>query len=104
MATRPKHPLLVAIVGGSGSGKSRLADELQTALGKSAGRLSLDDFYRDRSHLSAARRATINFDNPKAIDWISFEHVLANCLCRRKTRIPRYDFSTHCRRSQSKML
>jgi uridine kinase len=94
---RPKHPLLVAIVGGSGSGKSRLADELQAALGSSAGRLWLDDFYRDRSHLSPARRARINFDEPKAIDWTAFERALNRCFHWRNRRIPRYDFNTHCR-------
>jgi uridine kinase len=95
---------LVAIVGGSGSGKSRLAEELQAALEKSAGRLSLDDFYRDRSHLSAARRARINFDNPAAIDWPAFERVLDRCLNWKDAQVPDYDFTTHCRRRCSKVL
>lgn len=101
---KPKQPLLVAIVGGSGSGKSWLADKLQAALSPDAGRLSLDDFYRDRSHLSPAQRERINFDRPSAIDWPAFERVLNCCLRLRKTRIPRYDFSTHCRLSHSKVL
>jgi uridine kinase len=98
---KPKPPLLVAIVGGSGSGKSWLAEKLQTALGSNAGRLSLDDFYRDRSHLSPAQRARINFDNPAAIDWTEFERVLNCVLHWRKTQVPRYDFTTHCRLPRS---
>jgi len=101
---KPKQPLLVAIVGGSGSGKSWLAEKLQTALGSNAGRLSLDDFYRDRSHLSPAQRARINFDNPAAIDWPAFEHALNSCLRSKKTQIPQYDFRTHCRLPRSKTL
>src|SRR5689334_19369399 len=48
-ASSAVKPLLVAIVGGSGSGKTWLAKKLQAALGDRAARLSLDDFYRDRS-------------------------------------------------------
>lgn len=101
---KPKPPFLVAIVGGSGSGKSWLAEKLQTTLGSKAGRLSLDDFYRDRSHLTPAQRARINFDNPAAIDWPAFEHALNSCLRLKKTQIPQYDFRTHCRLPRSKTL
>lgn len=101
---KPKQPLLVAIVGGSGSGKSWLAEKLQVALAPNAGRLSLDDFYRDRSHLSPAQRARINFDNPAAIDWPAFERVLNSCLRWREAQVPCYDFTTHCRVLHSRVL
>ncbi len=88
---------LIAIVGGSGSGKSCLADQLQRALGARAGRVSLDDFYRDRSHLPPGRRARINFDHPRAIDWEEFAHVLETLLQGKAASAPVYDFATHCR-------
>ncbi len=75
----PHSPRLVALVGGSGAGKSWLADRLQRALGTDAGRLSLDDFYYDRSHLPPKRRAHVNFDHPRAIDWRSVERALKGC-------------------------
>jgi uridine kinase len=92
-----KRPLLVAIVGGSGAGKSWLADQLQAELGSLAVRLSLDDFYRDRSYLSPKRRATINFDHPRAIDWAALRCALRGCVAGRSVRLPRYDFKTHSR-------
>ncbi|MDB6021819.1 MAG: uridine kinase [Pedosphaera sp.] len=97
-------PLLVAIVGGSGAGKSWLADQLQAILGKKAARLSLDDFYLDRSHLPPGRRARINYDHPRAIDWKCVEQVLRDCLAGRMTRVPRYDFATHSRRPDAQIL
>ena len=88
---------LIAITGGSGSGKTWLADYLQRRLGRSAARLSLDDFYLDRSHLPAAARAEINYDHPNAIDWKLFERTLCDCLHGRAASVPRYDFATHAR-------
>jgi uridine kinase len=98
------RPLLVAIVGGSGSGKSWLAGELAGVLGRRAACLSLDDFYRDRSHLPAARRARINYDHPRAIDWPEAERVLRDCAAGRPTLVPSYDFGTHSRRATRKLF
>jgi uridine kinase len=94
---KPAKPLLVGIVGGSGAGKSWLADQLAAALGAAAARLSLDDFYRDRSHLAPSRRTRVNFDHPRAIDWPCLERVLDDLEAGRRARAPRYDFATHCR-------
>jgi uridine kinase len=96
MTTR--HPTrLIAIVGGSGSGKTWLADRLQQAWGGPAARLSLDDFYRDRSNLSPARRTAVNYDHPRAIDWQLVEQVLRDCRAGRLTRLPHYCFASHTR-------
>jgi uridine kinase len=99
------RPLLVAIVGGSGAGKSWLAQQLQRILGqKLAETISLDEFYRDRSHLSVTRRARLNFDNPAAIDWPALESAMDRWLAGKSAEIPRYDFSTHCRRTNRRLV
>lgn len=98
-------PLLVGIVGGSGAGKTWLAHQLKKKLGpKNVAAVSLDDFYRDRSHLPTARRNRINFDNPKAIDWPALERA-ADLWRRGKTAtIPQYDFATHSRKAITKSV
>jgi len=98
------RPVLVAITGGSGSGKSLLAAELAAAFKQNAARISQDDFYRDRSHLSPARRAKLNFDRPTAIEWDLFEQTLRHCMERRRVPLPRYDFFAHARRSSPRWL
>jgi len=104
MKTR-KPTLLVAIVGGSGAGKTWLAEHLRTVLGRRrTARLSLDDFYRDRSHVPPARRARVNFDDPRAIDWPALECVLRALRAGRPARVPVYDFATHCRLARMKTL
>lgn len=95
--SRPPSSAILAIVGGTGAGKSWLADRLSLVLGEMAGRVSLDNFYRDRSHLPPGRRERINYDSPAAIDWVHFEQVLTAYRFGNSAAIPRYDFITHCR-------
>ncbi len=104
MSSRNLSPFLIAIVGGSGSGKTWLAEKLQATLGRGVGRLSLDDFYRDRANLSLVRRARLNFDNPRAIDWRSVERALRELIAGRSARVPIYDFRTHTRSKRTRIL
>lgn len=90
-------PLLVAIVGGSGAGKTWLAKRLRAALEPDAAHFSLDDFYRDCSRIAPERRAKINFDHPRTIDWEGMEKVLNDLRAGRAAQLPRYDFKTHSR-------
>ena len=96
------QPILVALAGGSGAGKTWLANRLGKALGHKISRISLDDFYRDLSHLPPGLREQVNFDHPRAIDWDCLEKVVGDCLAGRRTALPRYDFKTHCRRPVAK--
>lgn len=88
---------ILGISGGSCAGKTWLADRLASALGTRAARLSQDDFYLDRSHLSPGRRAKLNFDHPRAIDWTRLELVLRAFSEGHGAAVPRYDFATHGR-------
>lgn len=91
------NPRLVAITGGSGAGKTWLADKLQHLFGNQAGRITQDSFYRDRSHLPAEERGRCNFDHPEALDWDCFRETLEAVRAGRETRMPVYDFATHTR-------
>jgi uridine kinase len=88
---------LIALVGGSGAGKSWLADRLRREFGESAASLSLDDFYSDPSHLALSDRQRVNFDHPGAIEWPLFESVLRALQSRTTALVPRYDFVSHSR-------
>jgi uridine kinase len=97
---------LIGIAGGSGSGKTSLAADLARRLGEKVVRLSVDDYYLDRSHLSPRRRELLNFDHPRAIDWELFRAHLEKLRCGKGIDAPVYDFGEHgraeeCRRIES---
>jgi uridine kinase len=94
---KPTRNQLVAVVGGSGAGKTWLVEQICRILGDDACRISLDDFYRDRSHLPFSRRAQLNYDTPAAIDWDEAQRVLAACRAGAATAVPAYDFATYSR-------
>ena len=94
----------IAVVGGSGSGKTWLAEKLCAELGTRAARLSLDDFYRDLSHLGIAARDKVNFDDPAAIDWESVRSVADTLARGEMAQVPIYDFTTHTRRPKARMF
>src|SRR5258706_12698099 len=83
------QPKIIAIVGGSGAGKTWLARRLQHAFGPQA-RLSQDAFYYDLGHLPPPARAQINFDHPRTIDWLAFATVLRGCRDGRLRPVPPY--------------
>jgi uridine kinase len=88
---------LIALAGGSGSGKSWLANRLCEELGDEAMILSLDDFYCDLAHQTFSEREKCNFDHPGAIDWELFENVLCELRNNATAWAPRYDFVSHTR-------
>jgi len=96
MASR--RPFLVAIAGGSGSGKTVLTQAIATSLGRErVATLTHDCYYRDRSDLLPIERSRLNYDVPDAIDQALFrEHLSA--LRRGQAIVPPvYCFVTHRR-------
>jgi len=88
---------LIAVVGGSGSGKSWIAARVGEWTGQKVAHLCQDDFYQDLSHLPERERALVNFDDPEAIDWETLREVLDALRQGKAAEIPVYDFATHTR-------
>jgi uridine kinase len=91
---------LIAVVGGSGSGKTWLAAELAGWFGDEAAHLCLDHFYRDLGHLPEQERERVNFDDPAAIDWDELRGVLEALERGEVARVPVYDFAEHVRKDE----
>ncbi len=91
-------PFLVAIAGGSGSGKSVLTHVVAAALGaERVATLAHDRYYRDRKDLLPIERSRLNYDVPDALDQALFrEHLMALRLGQPIVP-PVYCFVTHRR-------
>src|SRR3546814_9410080 len=72
-------PFLLGVAGGSGSGKTTVAERLADVVGGGdLALLRLDAYYRDRNHLPFEEREAINYDHPDAFDWpLLLDHVAA---------------------------
>lgn len=102
MTARAQGPVVVAIGGGSGSGKSYLAQRLIERLGKKRCVLiEQDSYYRDLSALPLVERAQRNFDHPDALDFDLLIRHLVDLINGRSIAKPVYDFVQHTRRPET---
>ncbi|MBU1083085.1 uridine kinase [Patescibacteria group bacterium] len=90
-------PFIIAIAGGTGSGKTFIAKKLQAIDPKNIALLSHDRYYRDRSDVPVDQRELLNYDEPAALDNdLLLEHIEA-LKDGKAIEIPQYDFATHTR-------
>lgn len=95
-------PIVIGIAGGSGSGKTTVANVILQRLG--ADRIAYlphDAYYRDLSHLPPIQRAQVNFDHPESLESeLMIEHI-KRLKSWHPIDLPVYDFSHHRRTEQS---
>ena len=96
---------IVGIGGGTGSAKPTPAVAPQEPLGRDDTLLIPHDaYYRDRSHLSTEDRKGLNFDEPTAYDNELLVAHLNQLLNGQPVERPVYDFTTHCKRSETERI
>jgi len=95
-------PLVIGIAGGSGSGKTTVAQEILNRVGPDRiAFLQHDSYYKDLSGLPPAQRAEVNFDHPNSLETdLLIEHIVS-LRDGKPVEVPIYDFSTHSRTRQT---
>ncbi len=100
-----KAPFLIAVSGGSGSGKSTIVRLIQEHCRPSEILVvSQDHYYRDFSHLSFAERERLNFDHPDAIDSELLISHVQTLLKGQSIERPTYDFASHARTGRTQKV
>lgn len=95
------HPLFIGIAGGSGSGKTTIAEALVRRLEGKVLLIHHDSYYRHRPDLSFAERAAVNYDHPESLEselLVKHLHLLRSGAA---IELPVYDFESHLRLEQT---
>ena len=99
-----KHPdpLVIGIAGGSGSGKTTVAQTILQRVGTDRiAFLQHDSYYKDLRGLPPAQRNEFNFDHPNSLETeLLIKHISA-LRNGKAVEVPIYDFSTDSRTAQS---
>lgn len=98
-------PLVIGIAGGSGSGKTTVAQEILNRVGPHRiAYLPHDAYYKDLSGLPPAQRAEVNFDHPNSLESDLLARHVELLKAGEPIELPVYDFSTHSRTDKTIMI
>jgi uridine kinase len=103
--THPQPPVIIGVAGGSGSGKTTVAERVREAApGRTVAILHHDSYYRDSSHLAPEDRARINYDHPQAFETDLLVRDLMLLRAGEPVAVPVYDYATHSRTGVTRII
>jgi len=98
-------PLVIGIAGGSGSGKTTVANTILKQVGaENIVYLPHDAYYKDISTLQESQRAQINFDHPDSLESDLMVQHIQNLKDWRPIELPTYDFTNHSRKDETILI
>jgi uridine kinase len=98
-------PIVIGVAGGTGSGKTTVANEILQQVGaEHLAYIPHDAYYRELGLLTKEERAKVNFDHPDSLETkLLIEHLKA--LKRgQSVEVPIYDFTTHTRTGRTRRV
>lgn len=97
--------ILIGIAGGTGSGKTTLADKLVDSFGsQEVTVIRQDNYYKRHDDMDYEQRAKLNYDHPDAFDSdLFYEHIVA-LKQGKPVEIPVYDYTIHNRSEETILI
>lgn len=97
-----KKPILIGITGGTGSGKTTVAEAVYNAFPNNTITMIMQDsYYKDQSHITFEERLKTNYDHPNAIDTLCLIDHLKKLMSGNSVDMPIYDFTLHTRKDET---
>lgn len=100
-----KKPVIIAVAGGSASGKTTVVDKIVDRFHPDdVTVIKHDDYYKDQSHMPLEERYKVNYDHPFSLDNdLMFRQIVD--LIRGETIVkPTYDFEQHTRSDKTETI
>ena len=95
-------PVVIGVAGGTGSGKTTVANRILEQVGaEHIAYIPHDAYYKDLRHLPPEERAKVNFDHPDSLDTELMASHLRALRAGEAVQIPQYDFTTHTRAAET---
>jgi uridine kinase len=91
---------VIGLAGGSGSGKTTIAEALVDAMAGVA-YVRHDDYYRHRPELTFEERTKVNYDHPDSLETTLLVSHLEALRSGQPVQRPVYDFTTHTRSDET---
>lgn len=99
---KKENNLVIGIAGGTGSGKTTIANFILERVGpEKICFLPHDAYYKDLSHLPREERDRINFDHPSSLETSLLIKHIQNLKAGKVIQLPSYDFRTHTRNKET---
>lgn len=99
------QPLIIGVAGGTGSGKTTVANAIVRRVGRAhIAFVQHDAYYRDQSEKPFAERARMNYDHPDSLETELLIEHLRQLQAGQAVDIPIYDFATHTRSPRTQRL
>ncbi|MDQ0254289.1 uridine kinase [Evansella vedderi] len=93
-----KKPVIIGVAGGSGSGKTTVANKIYCKFqDRSVVMIEQDAYYKGQSHLPMEERLKTNYDHPLAFDNELLIKHLTKLRNREAIHKPVYDYANHTR-------
>ena len=97
-----KNCILIGVAGGSGSGKTTVANNLVNAFkAEDATLLEQDAYYRELTNMTLEEKAKVNFDHPDSIEFELLKKHIEDLKNGKSIERPIYDFATYSRKEGS---
>jgi uridine kinase len=97
-----QQPLIIGLAGGSGSGKTTIAERVVDSVGpEHVTLIPHDAYYRDQSALTFEERTRINYDHPDSLETDLLASHLKRLRAGESVERPVYDFATHTRSEET---
>ncbi|HEY0003876.1 MAG TPA: uridine kinase [Pyrinomonadaceae bacterium] len=94
--------MIIGISGGTGSGKTTVANRiLETVSASDVLFIQQDSYYRNQKDLPLDYRQQVNFDHPEALDNDLLFHHIRKLRAGEPVELPIYDFKTNSRLNET---